>query len=103
MFKKIIYKLENIIVWSQGKITNKQFIFLSSVLVGISAAFAVIVLKTFLLKKMVLIIQKIQLTMIIFYYFIHLMIICLYEKNLHFIHAFFGNLFKLANKRTKWW
>jgi chloride channel protein, CIC family len=47
MLKKIIYKLENIIVWSQGKITNKQFIFLSSVLVGISAAFAVIVLKTF--------------------------------------------------------
>lgn len=47
MLKNIIYKLENIIVWSQGKITNKQFIFLSSVLVGISAAFAVIVLKTF--------------------------------------------------------
>jgi CIC family chloride channel protein len=47
MLKKIIYKLENLIVWSQGKITNKQFIFISSVLVGISAAFAVIVLKTF--------------------------------------------------------
>jgi len=47
MLKKFIYKLENLIVWSQGKITNKQFIFLSSVLVGISAAFAVIVLKTF--------------------------------------------------------
>jgi CIC family chloride channel protein len=47
MLKIIIYKLENLIVWSQGKITNKQFIFLSSVLVGISAAFAVIVLKTF--------------------------------------------------------
>ena len=43
MFKK----LENIIIWSQSKLTNKQFIFLSSVLVGISAAFAVIVLKTF--------------------------------------------------------
>jgi len=43
MFKK----LENLIVWSQTKLTNKQFIFLSSVLVGISAAFAVIVLKTF--------------------------------------------------------
>jgi CIC family chloride channel protein len=43
MFKK----LENIIFWSQTKLTNKQFIFLSSVLVGISAAFAVIVLKTF--------------------------------------------------------
>ncbi|MCI4442641.1 MAG: chloride channel protein [Lentimicrobium sp.] len=47
MLKKIIYKLENLIVWSQGKISNKQFIFLSSVLVGISVAFAVIVLKTF--------------------------------------------------------
>ena len=47
MFKKYIYKLEDAIVWSQSKLTNKQFIFLSSVLVGISAAFAVIVLKTF--------------------------------------------------------
>lgn len=47
MFKKYIYKLESLIAWSQDKITNKQFIFLSSVLVGISAAFAVIVLKIF--------------------------------------------------------
>jgi chloride channel protein, CIC family len=47
MFKKYIYKLENLIAWSQSKLTNKQFIFLSSVLVGISSAFAVIVLKTF--------------------------------------------------------
>lgn len=47
MLKKIIYKLENGISWSQDIISNKQFIFLSSVLVGISAAFAVIVLKTF--------------------------------------------------------
>ena len=47
MLKKIIYKLENGIVWSQDKISSKQFIFLSSILVGISAAFAVIVLKTF--------------------------------------------------------
>jgi CIC family chloride channel protein len=47
MFKKTIHKLEYLIAWSQNKITNKQFIFLSSVLVGISAAFAVIVLKTF--------------------------------------------------------
>ena len=47
MFKKFIYTLENLIAWSQDKISNKQFIFLSSVLVGISAAFAVIVLKTF--------------------------------------------------------
>jgi CIC family chloride channel protein len=47
MVKKIITKLEFLIVWSHDKLTNKQFIFLSSVLVGISAAFAVIVLKTF--------------------------------------------------------
>jgi len=47
MFKKYLYKLENLIAWSQDKISNKQFIFLSSVLVGISSAFAVIVLKTF--------------------------------------------------------
>ncbi|HLF52391.1 chloride channel protein [Flavobacterium sp.] len=47
MIKKYLNKLENLIAWGQSKITNKQFIFLSSVLVGISAAFAVIVLKTF--------------------------------------------------------
>ncbi|WP_309641647.1 chloride channel protein [Flavobacterium sp.] len=47
MFKKAILKIESIIAWSQTKLTNKQFIFLSSVLVGISAAFAVIILKSF--------------------------------------------------------
>jgi CIC family chloride channel protein len=47
MFKRYIYKLENLIGWSQSKLSEKQFIFLSSVLVGISAAFAVIVLKSF--------------------------------------------------------
>ena len=47
MLKKYIHQLENLIAWSQDKISNKQFIFLSSVLVGISAALAVIVLKTF--------------------------------------------------------
>ena len=47
MLKKYINQLENLIAWSQDKISNKQFIFLSSVLVGISAALAVIVLKTF--------------------------------------------------------
>jgi chloride channel protein, CIC family len=47
MFKKLLYRLESVIAWSQTKITPKQFIFLSAVLVGISAAFAVIVLKTF--------------------------------------------------------
>jgi CIC family chloride channel protein len=47
MFRKLFNKLEELIVWGQSKLTNKQFIFLSSVLVGISAALAVIVLKTF--------------------------------------------------------
>jgi chloride channel protein, CIC family len=47
MFKKYLSKLETIIAFAQSMLTPKQFIFLSSVLVGISAAFAVIVLKTF--------------------------------------------------------
>ncbi len=47
MLKKLLYKFEETLVWSQTKLTNKQFIFLSSVLVGISVAFAVIILKTF--------------------------------------------------------
>jgi chloride channel protein, CIC family len=47
MLKKIRNKLELIIVYAQSKLTPKQFIFLSSVLVGISSAFAVIVLKSF--------------------------------------------------------
>ena len=47
MFKKLIAKLEVIIAVAQSILTPKQFIFLSAVLVGISSAFAVIVLKTF--------------------------------------------------------
>jgi CIC family chloride channel protein len=47
MFKKYISKLENIIALSQSLLSPKQFIFLSSVLVGISSALAVIILKTF--------------------------------------------------------
>lgn len=47
MFRKLFHKLEILIVYAQSKLTEKQFIFLSSVLVGISAAFAVIILKTF--------------------------------------------------------
>ncbi len=47
MFKNLIRKIESIVIWSQTKLTNKQFIFLSSILVGISSAVAVIVLKTF--------------------------------------------------------
>lgn len=43
----VINRFELLIVWSQSKITNKQFIFLSSVLVGISAGLAVIILKSF--------------------------------------------------------
>jgi len=47
MLKKIIHKLEYFTILAQNKLTSKQFIFVSSVLVGILAAFAVIVLKTF--------------------------------------------------------
>lgn len=47
MFKKYISKLETVIALAQSLLTPKQFIFLSAILVGISAAFAVIVLKTF--------------------------------------------------------
>lgn len=47
MIKKLLSKLENQTIIAQNKLTNKQFIFLSSILVGILAAFAVIVLKTF--------------------------------------------------------
>jgi CIC family chloride channel protein len=47
MFKKILSKLEAIIAIAQSLLSPKQFIFMSAVLVGISAAFAVIVLKTF--------------------------------------------------------
>ncbi|MFV8337046.1 chloride channel protein [Flavobacterium sp. RSP29] len=47
MFKKFLSKLETIIAFAQSMLTPKQFIFLSAVLVGISSAFAVIVLKTF--------------------------------------------------------
>ena len=47
MLKRIIYKLESAVGWTQSKLTEKQFIFMSSVLVGISSAMAVIVLKSF--------------------------------------------------------
>ncbi|WP_291150159.1 chloride channel protein [Flavobacterium sp. UBA7680] len=47
MIKKLFRRLESIIALAQSILTPKQFIFLSSVLVGISCAFAVIVLKTF--------------------------------------------------------
>ena len=47
MLKKIILKIEGTIAWSRSKLGDKQFIFLSAVLVGISAALAVILLKAF--------------------------------------------------------
>jgi chloride channel protein, CIC family len=47
MIKKILHRLEGLTDLAQIKLSNKQFIFVSSVLVGILAAFAVIVLKTF--------------------------------------------------------
>jgi chloride channel protein, CIC family len=47
MIKKILHRLEGLTDLAQIRLTNKQFIFVSSVLVGILAAFAVIVLKTF--------------------------------------------------------
>jgi len=47
MFKKQFIKAKNLLIWGQEKLTRKQFIFLSSVLIGITAAFAVIFLKAF--------------------------------------------------------
>jgi len=47
MLRSLRKRLESLVTWGKGRLTNKQFIFLSSVLVGISAAIAVIVLKTF--------------------------------------------------------
>ena len=47
MFKKFFSKIEQLLALSQSAFTPKQFIFLSSVLVGISSAIAVIILKTF--------------------------------------------------------
>lgn len=47
MLQKQLLKLRKMLLWGQNKLTKKQFIFLSSVLVGISSAFAVILLKAF--------------------------------------------------------
>lgn len=47
MLKKYFRRLESIIALAQSLMTPKQFIFLSSVLIGISCSLAVIVLKTF--------------------------------------------------------
>jgi len=47
MLKKILLRAEQLIALSQSILGEKQFILVSSVLVGISSAFAVIILKTF--------------------------------------------------------
>ncbi|AWA30798.1 chloride channel protein [Flavobacterium magnum] len=47
MFRKFFFRTEYTLVWARNRLTEKQFIFLSSVLVGISVAFAVILLKSF--------------------------------------------------------
>ncbi|AOC96172.1 H(+)/Cl(-) exchange transporter ClcA [Flavobacterium anhuiense] len=47
MLKKYFRRLESIIALAQSLMTPKQFLFLSSVLIGISCSLAVIVLKTF--------------------------------------------------------
>lgn len=47
MIKKYFRRLESIIALAQSLMTPKQFLFLSSVLIGISCSLAVIILKTF--------------------------------------------------------
>lgn len=47
MFKNLLARLKSLLLYGQGKLSGKQFILLSSVLVGIAVAFAVILLKTF--------------------------------------------------------
>jgi CIC family chloride channel protein len=47
MIKKFLSKIESLIALAQSVLSPKQFIFLSSILVGISSAIAVIILKTF--------------------------------------------------------
>lgn len=47
MFKKKLLQLEALLIAGRKKLSPKQFIFISSVMVGIMSAFAVILLKTF--------------------------------------------------------
>ncbi|WP_306350832.1 chloride channel protein [Flavobacterium sp. '19STA2R22 D10 B1'] len=47
MYTKYLKKFEMLISWTQARLSNRHFIFLSSILVGVSSALAVIVLKTF--------------------------------------------------------
>lgn len=43
----LIRKIETIIKWSQNHLSKKQFVFLSSVLIGFTAGMAAVILKTF--------------------------------------------------------
>lgn len=47
ILRKYLFRIESLLAWVQTKITNKQFLFVASVLVGITVGFAVIVLKSF--------------------------------------------------------
>ena len=47
ILRKYLFRIESLLAWAQTKITNKQFLFVASVLVGITVGFAVIVLKSF--------------------------------------------------------
>lgn len=47
MFKRYILKIDHFSRWLQLKLSDKQFIFVASVVVGFSSAFAVIILKSF--------------------------------------------------------
>ena len=42
-----LQKINSILIWTQNRLTKKQFIFLSSIFVGISVGLAAVVLKTF--------------------------------------------------------
>ena len=47
LIKRYLYKIESLLAWAQTKVSNKQFIFVASVLVGITVGFSVIILKSF--------------------------------------------------------
>ncbi|WP_026976742.1 chloride channel protein [Flavobacterium tegetincola] len=47
LIKRYLYKIESLLAWAQTKFSNKQFIFVASVLVGITVGFSVIILKSF--------------------------------------------------------
>jgi CIC family chloride channel protein len=47
MIRRVRKRIEGSIIWFQNKLTKKQFIFFSSIMVGISVGLAAVVLKTF--------------------------------------------------------